>query len=90
MGRYDNRSINMDDENVKALVEELELIIESHDDPNFSRYLLVVAQIMDLLPVPFEWKQDILYVLLLQGEILELEKVNRSLNSHFKYREEGI
>jgi hypothetical protein len=78
------------DENIKALVEELETIIDSHSDQEFVRYLLIVAQIMDLLPISFEWKQDILYALLLQGEILELERVNRSLNSHFKHRVEGI
>jgi hypothetical protein len=79
----------MDNENIKALIEELETIIESHNQ-EFIRYLLIIAQIMDLLPIPFEWKQDILYTLLLQGEILELEKVNRSLNSHFKDMVEGI
>jgi len=88
MGYYDNRSINMVDENVKTLVEELEFIIESYDDPNFSRYLLLVAQVIDLLPISFKWKQDILYVLLLQGEILEIEKLNRCRYSHYKV--EGI
>jgi hypothetical protein len=80
----------MDDkENVKALVEELENIIESHNQ-EFIRYLLVIAQIMDLLPIPFTWKQDILYALLLQGEIIELEKVNRCLNSHYNDKVERI
>jgi len=80
----------MDDkENVKALVEELENIIESHNQ-EFIRYLLVIAQIMDLLPIPFTWKQDILYALLLQGEIVELEKVNRCLNSHYNDKVERI
>ena len=76
-------------ENVKALVEELENIIESHNQ-EFIRYLLVIAQIMDLLPIPFTWKQDILYALLLQGEIVELEKVNRCLNSHYNDKVERI
>jgi hypothetical protein len=78
------------EENVKALIEELETIIESHSDINFVKYLLIIAQIMDLLPIPFSWKQDILYALLLQGEILELEKVNRCLNSHSNDMVEGI
>ena len=86
---YGNRSINMVDENIKSLVEELENTVESHDE-EFIRYLLIIAQIMDLLPIPFTWKQDILYALLLQGEILELEKVNRSLNIHFKDKVEGL
>lgn len=90
MAYYGYRSINMDDkENVKALVEELENIIESHNQ-EFIRYLLVIAQIMDLLPIPFTWKQDILYALLLQGEIVELEKVNRCLNSHYNDKVERI
>jgi len=76
-------------EDIKALVEELENIIESHNQ-EFIRYLLVIAQIMDLLPIPFTWKQDILYALLLEGEIVELEKVNRCLNSHSKDKVEGI
>jgi len=79
----------MVDENIKSLVEELENTVESHDE-EFIRYLLIIAQIMDLLPIPFTWKQDILYALLLQGEILELEKVNRSLNIHFKDKVEGL
>jgi len=78
------------EENIKSLVEELEAIVESHSNPDFTRYLLIVAEIMDLLPIPFTWKQDILYALLLQGEILELEKVNRSLNIHFKDKVEGL
>ena len=73
----------------EALVEELEYIIDSHNE-EFTRYLLLMAQIMDLLPIKFEWKQSILRALYLQGEISKIEELDRCLNSQFKDRFEGI
>ena len=73
----------------EALVEELEDIIDSYNE-EFVRYLLLVAQIMDLLPIPFTWKQDILRALYLQGEISKIEELDRCLNSRFNDRVDKI
>jgi len=80
---------NMSNRSFEALVEELENIIDSHNE-EFVRYLLLVAQIMDLIPINFQWKQDILRALYLQGEISKIEELDRCLNMRFNDRVEQI
>ena len=69
------------DMSVESLKQEMEEWVDEYaDNPVFVNYLLLIADIMDLLPLRFEQKQAILYILLLQGEVIKLEHLNRSLN----------
>jgi len=69
---------------VESLKEELDEWLEKYaNNPIFVNYLLLVGDIMDLLPLSFEQKQALLYILLLEGEVVKIERLNRSLNRTF-------
>jgi hypothetical protein len=68
---------------IEAIKEELDRLIEQYgNNPIFIRYMLILADIMDIIPLSFEEKQTILQILIYQGEIIKLERLNRTLNKH--------
>ncbi|UTU47218.1 hypothetical protein [Archaeal virus sp.] len=72
------------DNAIESLKEELDGWLDKYaNSPVFTNYLLIIADIMDLLPLDIDRKQAILYILLLQGEILRLERLNRCLNREY-------
>jgi len=71
-------------ENVDVVFEELDKLLDKYaKNPTFIHYLLTVADIMDLLPLDFEDKQNLLYILILQGEIIKLEWIDKILYSRY-------
>jgi len=65
---------------IEAIKEEFDRLIEQYvNNPIFTRYMLILADIMDLIPLSFEEKQAILQILIYQGEIIKLERIDRYL-----------
>jgi len=75
------------DISIENIKEELDEWIDKYANNSiFTNYLLLIGDIMDLLPLNFEQKQALLYILLLEGEVVKIERLNRSLNKHLYRR----